>query len=162
VTDSFPALALGMEKGEENIMKKSPRGKNEPLLTRYHYGVIITQSIAITAVTLSAFFIAFRRVSLEEARTIAYFTLVLSELFRSFTARSFEMSIFKLKIFSNKFLTYSTIVMILLLLVSIYLTPFAKLFGNVKPTTTEFTYIIVLSLIPSIVSEIAKILRKEE
>jgi Ca2+-transporting ATPase len=162
VTDSFPALALGMEKGEENIMKKSPRGKNEPLLTRYHYGVIITQSIAITAVTLSAFFIAFRRVSLEEARTIAYFTLVLSELFRSFTARSFEMSIFKLKIFSNKFLTYSTIVMILLLLVSIYLTPFAKLFGNVRPTTTEFTYIIVLSLTPSIVSEIAKIVRKEE
>lgn len=161
VTDSFPALALGMEKGEISVMKKPPRGKNEPILTRYHYGIIITQSIAITAVTLGAFLIAIRRVSLAEARTLAYFTLVLSELFRSFTARSFETSIFKLKIFSNRFLTYSTGVMILLLLISIYLTPFARLFGNVRPNTTEFTYVIILAIIPSIVSEIAKTIRKE-
>jgi len=113
-------------------------------------------------VTLGAFLIAIRRVPLQEARTIAYFTLVLSELFRSFTARSFETSIFKLKVFSNKFLTYSTALMILLLLTSIYLTPFAKLFGNVRPTVTEFTYIILLSIIPSIVSEIAKIIRPQD
>jgi Ca2+-transporting ATPase len=161
VTDSFPALALGMEKGETSVMKKPPRGKNEPILTRYHYGIIITQSIAITAVTLGAFLIAVRRVPLAEARTLAYFTLVLSELFRSFTARSFETSIFRLKIFSNRFLTYSTGIMILLLLISIYLTPFARLFGNVRPTTSEFTYVIILAIIPSIVSEIAKTIRKE-
>jgi Ca2+-transporting ATPase len=162
VTDSFPALAIGMEQGEKAIMNKPPRRKNEPILTKYHYGIIITQSIAITAVTLVAFFIAIRRVSLQEARTLAYFTLVLSELFRSFTARSFETPILKLKVFSNRFLTYSTALMILLLLTSIYLTPFAKLFGNVRPTVTEFTYVVLLSIIPSIVSEIAKIIRKEE
>jgi len=162
VTDSFPALAIGMEPGEKTVMNKPPRGKNEPILTKYHYGIIITQSIAITVVTLGAFLIAIRRVPLQEARTIAYFTLVLSELFRSFTARSFETSIFKLKVFSNKFLTYSTALMILLLLTSIYLTPFAKLFGNVRPTVTEFTYIILLSIIPSIASEIAKIIRPQD
>ncbi len=162
VTDSFPALAIGMEQGEKAIMNRPPRRKNEPILTKYHYGIIITQSIAITAVTLVAFFIAIKRVSLQEARTLAYFTLVLSELFRSFTARSFETPILKLKAFSNRFLTYSTALMILLLLISIYLTPFAKLFGNVRPTVTEFTYVILLSIIPSIVSEMAKIIRKEE
>ncbi len=163
VTDSFPALALGMEEGEPKLMNKPPRGKNEPILTKYHYGIIITQSIAITAATLAGFLIALKRTgNVNEARTIAYMTLVLSELFRAFSARSFEGYIFKMGVFSNKFLTYSTIGGIALLFASVYIKPFAMLFKNVDPTPTEFFYIIILSLVPFFISEIFKTIRPED
>jgi Ca2+-transporting ATPase len=163
VTDSFPALALGMEKGEPHLMHSKPRGKKEPLLNRYHASIIITQSIAITAATLAGFLIGLRRTgNLDEARTIAYMVLVLSELFRAFSARSFEGYVFKMGIFSNKFLTYSTIAGILLLLSTIYIPPVAVVFKNVRPTNTEFFYIIILSLVPFAISEFSKVIRKDE
>jgi Ca2+-transporting ATPase len=160
VTDSFPALALGMELGEPDIMFKPPRGKKEPLLTNYHMGIIITQSLAIALATLLGFIIIYRETNINEARTAAYMILVISELFRSFSARSFETSIFKLGIFSNRFLSYSTLGALGLLLVSVYFAPFAKIFNNIPPTFSEWIYILGLSLIPFAISEIAKVIRK--
>jgi len=163
VTDSFPALALGMEPGEPHLMRAKPRGHKEPILTRYHYGIIAVQSIAITAATLVGFVIGLNRVgSVEEARTIAYMVLVLSELIRAFSARSFEGYVFKMGLFSNRFLAYSTLIGIALMLVTVYVPPIAAVFKNVPPTSTEFAYIIVLALVPFTISEIAKIFRKNE
>lgn len=163
VTDSFPALALGMEPGEPHLMRAKPRGHKEPILTRYHYGIIAVQSIAITAATLIGFVIGLNRVgSVEEARTIAYMVLVLSELIRAFSARSFEGYVFKMGLFSNRFLAYSTLIGIALMLVTVYVPPIAAVFKNVPPTSTEFAYIIVLALVPFTISEIAKIFRKNE
>lgn len=161
VTDSFPALAIGMEKGEEGLMSKLPRGKKEPLLTKYHYGIIITQSIAITIATLTGFFIAYKRTNINEARTIAYMILVLSELLRAFSARSFEGYLFKMGFFSNRFLTLSAIGGALLLFASVYIGPFAMLFKNVVPTKSEFLYIILLAFVPFVVSEVSKVIRPE-
>lgn len=161
VTDSFPALAIGMERGEEGLMSRQPRGKKEPLLTKYHYGIIITQSIAITIATLTGFFIAYKRTNINEARTIAYMILVLSELLRAFSARSFEGYLFKMGIFTNRFLTLSAIGGALLLFASVYIGPFAMLFKNVVPTTSEFFYIILLAFVPFVVSEVSKVIRPE-
>lgn len=162
VTDSFPALAIGMEKGEPSLMKMPPRGKKEPILTRYHFGIILTQSIAITAATLTGFIIAYRKTSIDEARTIAYMILVLSELLRSFSARSFEGTLNRIGLFSNRFLTYSVLGAFVLLLITVYIPPLAHLFKNVIPTATEAYYILLLSFAPSIISEISKLIRKEE
>jgi len=163
VTDSFPALALGMEPGEPHLMRAKPRGHKEPILTRYHYGIIAVQSIAITAATLIGFVIGLNRVgSVEEARTIAYMVLVLSELIRAFSARSFEGYAFKMGLFSNRFLAYSTLIGIALMLITVYVPPIAAVFKNVPPTSTEFAYIIVLALVPFAISEIAKVFRKNE
>ncbi len=162
VTDSFPALALGMEKGEEGLMNRPPRGKKEPILTKYHYGIIITQSLAIAAATLAGFFIGYRRTNnIDEARTIAYMVLVLSELVRAFSARSFEGYAFKMGLFSNKFLTLSALGGILLLFASVYVAPFAKLFRNVVPSVVEFEYIVLLAIVPFVISEISKVIRPE-
>jgi Ca2+-transporting ATPase len=163
LTDSFPALALGMEKGEPHLMKSKPRGKKEPLLNKYHAGIIITQNLAITSATLAGFLIGLKRTGdISQARTIAYMVLVLSELFRAFSARSFEGYLFKIGVFSNKFLTYSTIAGILLLLATVYIPRFALLFKTVPPTNTEFFYIILLSFAPFAISEFSKILRKDQ
>ncbi|WP_018963600.1 calcium-translocating P-type ATPase, PMCA-type [Coprothermobacter platensis] len=163
VTDSFPALALGMEPGEQFIMRVKPRGNKEPILTRYHYGIIAVQSIAITAATLIGFIIGLHRVGdVNEARTIAYMVLILSELIRAFSARSFEGYVFKMGLFSNRFLAYSTLAGIALMAITVYIPPLASVFGNIPPTTSEFGYIILLSLMPFAISEVAKVFRKNE
>lgn len=161
VTDSFPALALGMEEGEKELMNKLPRGKKEPLITKYHFGIIFTQSIAITAATLTGFFIAYKRTNINEARTIAYMILVLSELIRALSARSFEGYLIKMGVFTNKFLTYSIFGGIALLFASVYFKPLAMLFKNVIPSTSEFVYLILLAFVPFIISEISKAIRPE-
>jgi len=98
VTDSFPALALGMEPGEPHLMRAKPRGHKEPILTRYHYGIIAVQSIAITAATLIGFVIGLNRVGLHGTKGY----------------------VFKMGLFSNRFLAYSTLIGIALMLVTVY------------------------------------------
>jgi len=160
VTDSFPALALGLEEGELDVMAKPPRGKKEPLLTNYHMKIIITQSLAIALATILGFIIIYKETNINEARTVAYMMLVISELVRSFSARSFETSIFKLGIFSNRFLSYSTLGALGLLFISVYFTPFAKIFNNIPPSINEWIYILILSFIPFAISEVSKVLRR--
>lgn len=163
VTDSFPALALGMEKGEEDLMKKPPRGKKEPILTRYHYGIIITQSIAITLTTLLGFILSYKRTgNLDEARTIAYMVLVISELLRAYSGRSFEGYLFKIGVFSNMFMNFSFVFGIILLLATIYVPQLRFIFKNTLPTVLESLDILLLAFIPFVISEVSKIIRKDE
>lgn len=163
VTDSFPALALGTEKGEENVMNKPPRGKKEPILTKYHYSIIIVQSIAITFATLLGFILSLNRTgNIDEARTIAYIILVLSELLRAYSARSFEGYIFKLGIFTNKFMNFSFIFGILLLVLTIYIPPLRAIFKNTIPTIKEAVDILLLAFLPFAIAEFSKVIRKDE
>lgn len=160
VTDSFPALALGMEPGEPEIMNRPPRGKKEPLLTRYHMGIIVTQGVAIALTALLSFILTYRNGNLSEARTVAYMTLVISELIRVFSARSFETPVYKIKISSNKFLFYSILGAFALLLVSVYIPPLARIFNNVRPTLRDLDIITLFAFIPFFISEIAKFIRR--
>lgn len=160
VTDSFPALALGMEPGEPEIMNRHPRGKKEPLLTGYHMGIILTQSIAIGLATLLSFIFTYNNGNLSEARTVAYMTLVISELIRVFSARSFETPFYRTRISSNKFLFYSILGAFALLLISVYIPPLARVFNNVRPTIRDLDIIIPFAFVPFIVSEIAKLIRR--
>lgn len=160
VTDSFPALALGMEPGEEEIMFRPPRGKKEPLLTSYHMGIIIIQSIAIAFATLLSFFLVYRGNNLSEARTVAYMTLVISELIRVFSARSFETPFYRINLFTNKFLFYSILGALGLLFLSVYFSPLARIFNNVIPTIRDLDIIVICAFIPFIISEIAKFIRR--
>lgn len=160
VTDSFPALAIGMEPGEEEIMFRPPRGKKEPLLTRYHMGIIITQSIAIAFATLLSFVLVYKGNNLSEARTVAYMTLVISELIRVFSARSFETPVYRINLFANKFLFYSVLGALASLFASVYFSPLARIFNNVIPTIRDLDIIVLCAFIPFIISEIAKFIRR--
>jgi Ca2+-transporting ATPase len=163
VTDSFPALALGMEKGEEDLMKRPPRGKKEPILTKYHYGIILTQSIAITIATLLGFILSLKRTSnLNEARTIAYMVLVLAELLRAYSGRSFEGYLFRIGIFTNKFMNFSFIFGIILLIATIYIPQLRFIFKNTVPTIMESMDILLLAFLPFVISEFSKVIRVDE
>ena len=109
VTDGAPALALGTEKGDPDTMQQPPRPTREPIINRFMQRGILVQTVAITAVTLAAFFIGLNGdpEHYEFAETMAFVTLSISELLRAYTARSEYFPLFKIGVFKNRWMNIS-------------------------------------------------------
>lgn len=160
VTDSFPALALGVEKGEEDIMKMKPRDPNLPIIDSSMMYSIIVQSIAIGGTSLAAYIWGLRAFpdNLIKARTIVFSTLILAELFKAYSSRSEKHILFEIGIFSNPTIVYATTFSFLLLLGVIYI-PFLQLvFHTVALTLVDWGIIASFAFIPLLVGEIYKVL----
>jgi Ca2+-transporting ATPase len=138
VSDGAPALALGMEKGDKDMMKHPPRPPKEPVINRdmaIGIGVIaLVDALAI----LTVFYLALQRypTSLEAAQTIAFVTLCVSELVRAFTARSEYHSIFSIGVFSNRWMVWAVGASLLLVLLVVYV-PFLQPFFDTVPLTLD-------------------------
>jgi Ca2+-transporting ATPase len=136
VSDGAPALALGLEKGDPDIMKHPPRSPTEPVINRdmaIGIGVVgIVDALAILAV----FYLALQRYpdQLVAAQTIAFVTLCSSELIRAFTARSEYHSVFSIGVFSNRWMVWAVGVSFLLVLLVVYV-PFLRPFFDTVPLT---------------------------
>ena len=113
VTDSLPAIALGLEKEEENIMSRLPRNPKKSLFADGLWWKIIIEGTMLGMFTLLAFSIGNRLYSVEVGRTMAFLTLGILELVHSFNIKS-EESIFKIGIFENKYLILALILGVLL------------------------------------------------
>jgi len=159
VTDGAPALALGTEAGDPDIMDRPPRPPQEPIINKYMQIGIVIQTIAITAVTLTAFAIG-RFVDpdhIQYAETMAFVTLSISELFRAYTARSEFYPLFKIGIFSNKLMNWAVLGSFVLILVVVYV-PFLQPIFNTAPLGwAQWLEILPLVLIPSVAAEVTKI-----
>ncbi|MAT44145.1 MAG: ATPase [Anaerolineaceae bacterium] len=155
VTDGAPALALGTEKGDPDIMDQKPRPTKEPIINRYMLSGVVIQTIAITAVTLVAYGIGLRHDRVF-AETMAFITLSASELLRAYTARSERYPVLKIGLFNNKWMNYAVISSLALLLLVIYLPFFNTIFNTVPLGWTEWKLILPLLIVPSIAAEIAK------
>lgn len=163
VTDGAPALALGLEKGDPDIMKQKPRPPKEPVINREMTIGIAVQAVVMTAAILLAFIYGLDRFpgNLRGAQTIAFATMIMSELLRAFTARSEYYSVVSLGIFSNKWMIYAVGSSFLLLLLSIYVPFLQPFFGTVPLGLTDWLVIAPLFLLASIAAEITKaVLRK--
>jgi Ca2+-transporting ATPase len=134
VSDGAPALALGMEKGDRDIMKLPPRPPREPVINRdmaIGIGVIaVVDAVAI----LTAFSLGLQRYpgQLEAAQTMAFVTLCTSELIRAYTARSEYQSVFAIGVFSNKWMNWAVLASFLLVLAVVYV-PFLNPFFDTVP-----------------------------
>lgn len=159
VTDSFPALALGVEKGDEDIMEIPPRNPNEPILDKSTMYGIISQAIAITVATLASYYYGIYHYPnhIEGARTVAFFTLVTAELLRSYSVRSSRYTLFHIGIFSNKTLVYGTLLSFVMMLVVIYVPFLQPYFETVTLGVKELSVAIPLAFIPFAVAELSKI-----
>jgi Ca2+-transporting ATPase len=163
VTDGAPALALGTEPGDPDIMDHPPRPPKEPIINKYMQIGILVQTIAITAVTLGAFAIG-RFIDpehIEFAETMAFVTLSISELFRAYTARSEFYPLLKIGFFKNKLMNYAVLASLVLIMLVIY-APFLQPIFNTAPLGLEqWLEILPLVLIPSIAAELTKnVIRK--
>ncbi|WP_301102140.1 cation-translocating P-type ATPase [Propionivibrio sp.] len=136
VTDGAPALALGLEKGDPDIMTHPPRSPSEPVINREMAIGIGVVGLVDAAAILSVFYLALQRYpdQLVAAQTIAFATLCGSELIRAFTARSERHSIFAIGFFSNRALVWAVGVSFMLVLTVIYV-PFLRPFFDTIPLT---------------------------
>jgi Ca2+-transporting ATPase len=166
VTDSFPALALGTEKGDPDIMKQKPRAKNEPILNQSMVVGIIVQSLAILGAVLTAYIWAIHKYSggvatitekgLYMARTITFTTLISAELIRAFSSRSERFSLIKIGVFSNRILVWASCVSFGLLLAVLYIPFLQPIFKTFALTWNDWLIVISLCMIPLLAGEFYK------
>jgi len=158
VTDGAPALALGTEKGDPDIMSQPPRPPKEPIINRFMQVGILTQTIAITSVSLAAYFIGLKwfPTHIEAAETMAFVTLSASELFRAFTSRSERYPLLKIGVFNNRNMNLAFLSSMALLLGAVYIPGLNTVFNTVPLGWQQWEIILPLLLIPSVVAELVK------
>jgi len=156
ITDGAPALALGLEKGDPDLMEQPPRDPQEPILNRFMLTGISIQTVAITAVTLGAYWIGLRYFP-EMAPTMAFVTLSFSELVRAFTARSERVPILKIGMFKNKVMNWAILSSLVLLMAVVYIPFLQGIFDTVPLGWTQWEVILPLLLIPSVAAEMTKV-----
>lgn len=162
LTDAFPALALGMENKEPDIMQKPPRKPDEPIIDRRMRWQIAIQSFFMTVAVIGVFVYALKTTAdVEKARTFAFTTLILSELFRAYTSRSETHSVFEIGFFSNRFMVLGTSLSLILLLAVIYVPVLRTIFDTTYLSFLDMDIILLFSLLPFTSAEIGKVLLRK-
>jgi Ca2+-transporting ATPase len=182
VTDGAPALALAMETGDPDIMRRRPRPVHEPVINRNMRLGIFIQTVTQTGVVLTAFALGllwhlrggdlvpaganplsfllrynWRGLDVQSAETMAFLTLSLCELFRAYTVRSERMSLFKLGVFSNRTMQYA-VGLSLALLLAVVSVPFLRpVFNTHLPSVREWGVVLGLALVPAVAEEVTKL-----
>ncbi len=159
LTDGAPALALGVEKGDPDIMDQPPRDPNQPIIDYDMRVGMLIQTIVITMATLGAFALG-RHLEPDSwtlAQTMAFVTLSASELLRAYTARSELYPLFKIGVFSNKYMQYAVSMSLVLLLLVIYVPFLGDIFNTEPLTLLDWLYILPLILFPSVMAELTKV-----
>ncbi len=162
LTDGAPALALGMEKGDPDIMEQPPRPPKEPVIHRPMLRGIALLSLSLTAVVMAAFLIGMKwgNGDLTLARTMAFVTLALGELPIAYTIRSERYPLFRLGVFSNPYMQYAVAASVVLLLAVIYLPFVQPVFDTLPLGWREWGLILLLVFIPAVLLEINKALSR--
>lgn len=160
VTDSLPALALGIDPSDESVMEKEPRSPKESIFAE-SISFLTLNAILIGILTLIAFKIGTVRYSnsLLHAQTMAFMVMSISELIHSLNMRNKDKSIFKLGLFSNKLLIFSIILGILLQLLILFVPFLRNVFDVYVLNSYDWMWVIILSLVPLVANEIVKLFK---
>ena len=161
VTDSLPAIALGLEKPEADIMDKKPRDSKKGIFADGLWQRIITEGTMLGILTLVAFSVGNYLYDIEVGRTMAFVSLGLLELVHSFNIKS-EESIFKVGLFENKYLLGAFILGALLQIVVVVIPSVAEVFKLVPLTQVQWMYTFGISILPLVIMEIQKAFNKIE
>jgi Ca2+-transporting ATPase len=170
LTDSFPAVALGMDPGNPGVMKEKPRDSRESFFAGGAGLNIILGGILIGALTIFAFWFGYYESgytpfdnsapadTVEYARTMAFMVLIISQLFYTLAVRSTSDSIFKTGLFSNKYLTASILLGIFLQVIVISIPVMQQAFNLQRLDFKGWSMAIGLGLLPLIINEISKVI----
>ena len=169
VTDGAPALALAMEPGSSSILKEAPRSKSEPIMDGMMFVGTIVQSFVTTIAVLSAYIIGLELHSpgnwltrdenkLIAARTMAFVTMSLAELLRSYTVRHARYSVFSLGVFSNDAMQWAVGVSAGLVIFVVTVPGVQDIFDCCDLSAFEWGIVLSLTLVPAIVEEITKLI----
>lgn len=155
VTDSFPAIALGMENVEPDVMDKKPKDKNESIFS-HGLGIrIVLQGIMFAVITLIGFKVGENVTgTLEGGQTLAFLVLSVSQIIQSFNMRS-DHSLFKIGFFKNRMLNKAAFLSVLLVALVLF-TPLKTAFGLVTLPYELYLIGLCLILVPLLIMELSK------
>lgn len=159
ITDGAPALALGLEKGEPDIMKRPPRPTGEPVINRDMSLGLIVVPIIDTIAILSVFSIGLARFpgDIAPAQTMAFMTLCCSELLRAYTARSEHFSVFTIGLFSNRSMQWAVTSSLFLVLITVYVPLVRTFFGTTFLGISDWIVMIPFIFMAPVAAEVVKI-----
>ena len=155
VTDSLPAIALGLEKPEKDIMQRKPIDSKKGIFANGLWNKIILEGTMIGVLTLVAFSIGNKYYTLEVARTMAFLSIGFLELIHSINVKN-EKSIFETGLFENKYLVGSFVLGIFVQAIVVVVPAFAKVFEVVPLSLTQWIITIAISILPIPVIELQK------
>lgn len=161
ITDSFPALSLGVDPKDSSVMEYPPRNPKESLFAG-HMGIFLGfNGVLIGAVTLIAFKIGERLYmnSLVHAQTLAFVVLSFSQLFFSLSMRNKKKSLFRIGLFTNKYLLGSILLGILIQFLIIIIPFFAQVFNVFTLSLRDWILVTCISFIPFVLNEIFKLIK---
>ncbi len=155
VTDSLPAIAIGLEPPEKDIMERKPVDSKKGIFADGLWNKIIVEGVMIGMLTLIAFSIGNKYYGIEVGRTMAFISMGLLELVHSFNIKS-EKSILKVGILENKFLIGSFILGIFVQTIVILIPTLANIFDVVNLTSTQWLITLGISILPIPIMELQK------
>lgn len=166
ITDTFPALALGMEKGENDLMKRKPRDAKEGIFSGGLAADVIYQGIMVSVITLAAYFIGhyiesgvWEIAESPDGITMAFLTMSMAEIFHSFNLRSQRGSIFSMKN-QNPYLIGAMVVSLILTTGVIYLPGISDAFGFEHITLMEYGISMALAFSTIPIVEVVKFFQR--
>jgi Ca2+-transporting ATPase len=161
VSDGLPALALGMEPPEPDIMRRAPRPADQPVITRSHAGLIFLHAILIAAAGVAAYLLVSREpdATLHHVRTATFCTVAFAQLFFSIACRSPRRTMPELGFFSNHYLMAAIIASVVLQVGTVTVPGVRQVFGIDELPTWDWGLIVVIALVPVTIVELAKLLR---
>ncbi len=173
ITDTLPAISLGMDPGDKDVMNRKPRDPKESFFAEGAGMRAIVGGVLIGVLTLVAFYLGIIHsgdVPIKEAkdgteivtygRTMAFIVLTFSQLFYSLSMRNSKKTIFEVGFFGNMFLIVSIIISIILQVLLISIPPIAKMFKVTALDPSHWGMVIGLSLIPFAINEIIKVVTR--
>lgn len=157
ITDSLPALSLGVDTHDKDVMKQKPKKVNERIFSNSSILKLFFGGLLIGIISLISFLIGFRKYGTIYGQTMAFIVLSFSQLFLSLSIRSEDKTILKIGLFSNIKLIYSILIGIIIQTILVTI-PFFNNFFNVKNLNpNDWIISIFLSLLPLIINEIFKL-----
>lgn len=158
LTDSLPAIAIGMEPPEENLLSQKPRNPKEGILNKEFLGILFLQGGLIAICTMAAFHLGLSTGSEAVASTMAFATLTLARLFHGFNCRSTH-SIFFIGFSRNWYSLLAFVSGLLLLNLVLFIPVVQKLFSIAPLTGIQLWMIYLLAIIPTIIIQVGKIVK---
>ena len=157
LTDGAPALALGLERGESDIMQQPPRPPREPIINRRMMSNLVMQSVSLTAVVLGVYALAREWFPLQ-AETMAFFTLAMSELPLAYVLRSERHTLRSIGVFTNRHMQWAVLGSLLGVLVVVYVPFLNDAFATVPLSVVHLALVLPAAFVPALAVETVKVL----
>ena len=157
ITDAIPAMTLGFEEADKNIIKEKPRKASEPFFNKFLIIRIIIPAIIKSIMVLALYFTVEANYSHEYAMTVAFITLSFAELLFAFVVRSDSKPIYKIGVFSNPQMLIGTTFLILVQLIVLFVPNLSRVLGLASLSKELYIISIGFAVLFMIIAEIIKV-----